>query len=139
MTLIGISVWLLVTLAAGAAALGVVLSGVRVIRENQSGLVIKRYGRSLASGRIIALNGEAGTRRGCCRRDGTSVCGAGATRSSRCRWSSCSPEKSRSSSRPTARPIPTERVLARAVACDNFQDADAFLRHHGGARPADPC
>ena len=27
--------------------------------------------------------------------------------------------------------IPSERVLARAVSCDNFQDAEAFLRNHG--------
>jgi len=27
--------------------------------------------------------------------------------------------------------IPAERVLARAVACDNYQDAEAFLRGHG--------
>ena len=29
------------------------------------------------------------------------------------------------------RPIPPERVLARHVACDNFQDAEAFLRGGG--------
>jgi uncharacterized membrane protein YqiK len=39
--------------------------------------------------------------------------------------------KSRSSWRLTARPIPSERVLAREVACDNFQDAEAFLRGGG--------
>ena len=27
--------------------------------------------------------------------------------------------------------IPSERVLGRAVACDNFQDAEAFLRGGG--------
>src|SRR5262245_18402157 len=41
-------------------ALAVVVSSVRVIREDQSGLVIKRFGRPLPSGRIIALDGEAG-------------------------------------------------------------------------------
>jgi hypothetical protein len=47
---------LLVALLLGAVALG----STRVIREDESGLVIKRFGRPLPSGRIIALNGEAG-------------------------------------------------------------------------------
>src|SRR6188472_1940606 len=37
-----------------------VAASTRVIREDESGLVIKRYGRPLPSGRLIALNGEAG-------------------------------------------------------------------------------
>ena len=41
-------------------ALMVVLSSIRVIKEDESGLVIKRFGQPLPSGRIIALNGEAG-------------------------------------------------------------------------------
>ena len=38
----------------------VVIASTRVIREDESGLVIRRYGRPLPSGRIIALSGEAG-------------------------------------------------------------------------------
>src|SRR5262245_22655535 len=41
-------------------ALLVVISGLWVIAEDESGLVIKRFGAPLASGRIIALDGEAG-------------------------------------------------------------------------------
>ena len=37
-----------------------VFSGTWMIAANQSGLVVKRFGPALASGRIIALNGEAG-------------------------------------------------------------------------------
>ncbi len=54
------------TLAIVAGAMGLlgvlllVLSGTWVIAENQSGLVIKRFGPPLASGQIIALDGEAG-------------------------------------------------------------------------------
>src|SRR4026209_1334242 len=40
--------------------LAVLLLGTRGIAEDESGLMIKRYGPPLASGRIIALNGEAG-------------------------------------------------------------------------------
>ena len=43
------------------ATLVVVLAlGLRVIHENESGLVIKRFGRPLAAGRLIATDGEAG-------------------------------------------------------------------------------
>jgi len=131
MTLFGISVWLLVTLAAGAAALGVVLSGVRVIRENQSGLVIKRYGRSLASGRIIALNGEAGYQ--------ARLLSPG-WHVGLWRWRYkvvkvpvvvVQPGEIALVVAADGEAIPAERVLARAVACDNFQDAEAFLRGHG--------
>ena len=34
--------------------------GVVVIGEQESGLVVKRYGRPLPAGRIIAIDGEAG-------------------------------------------------------------------------------
>src|SRR5262249_57308475 len=50
---LGVLVALLTTLV-------VVFVGTRVIREDQSGLVVKRFGPPLPSGRIIALDGEAG-------------------------------------------------------------------------------
>ena len=43
------------------AALALVLAlGLRIIHEHESGLVIKRFGRPLAPGRIVATDGEAG-------------------------------------------------------------------------------
>src|SRR5262245_30511100 len=52
-------------LAAAAAVLALVLFfrlvlGVRVIGEDEAGLLVKRMGRRLPPGRIIALDGEAG-------------------------------------------------------------------------------
>ena len=49
-------------IAVGAAAvlLAIMVSSTWIIRENESGLVIKKYGPALAAGRIIALDGEAG-------------------------------------------------------------------------------
>ena len=41
-------------------ALSVLLSALWIIAEDESGLVIKRFGPPLASGRILALDGEAG-------------------------------------------------------------------------------
>src|SRR5262245_11218239 len=130
MTLFGSNVWLFVVLA-GVAAIGFVLSGVRVIRENQSGLVIKRYGRPLASGRIIAINGEAGYQARMLP-PGWHV--------GLWRWRYklikvpvvvVQPGEIALVVAADGEAIPAERVLARAVDCDNFQDADAFLRHHG--------
>src|SRR4029453_5207395 len=56
MTLLGFSVSLVVFLALAV----VLVSGLRIIPGAQSGLVIKRYGRPLPVGRIVALGGEAG-------------------------------------------------------------------------------
>ena len=48
----------------GAGALALVLLFIwvqtRVIREDESGLVVRKFGRSLPMGRLIALKGEAG-------------------------------------------------------------------------------
>src|SRR5205085_10860443 len=43
-----------------AVAVAVILGSTWIIREDQSGLVIKKYGPPLASGRLVALDGEAG-------------------------------------------------------------------------------
>src|SRR5262249_54056658 len=52
---------LVVGLAALVSLAGfVTLWGMWVIRADESGLVVKRFGPPLASGRIIAVNGEAG-------------------------------------------------------------------------------
>jgi uncharacterized membrane protein YqiK len=123
--------WLTALGLLGLLAAFVAIGGVRIIRENESGLVIKRYGRNLPPGRIIALDGEAGyqaqmlppgwhfglfiwhyivkpvpmvvVRPG---EIALIVAADGAT-------------------------IPPERILAAAITCDQFQDADAFLRRGG--------
>ncbi len=53
--------WILASVALlFLVALFILAAGTWVIDESHSGLVIKRYGPPLASGRIIAMNGEAG-------------------------------------------------------------------------------
>ena len=42
------------------AALFLLLAGTWVIPENASGLVVKRFGKALAAGKLVALEGEAG-------------------------------------------------------------------------------
>ena len=55
-----VSFWVVAAAAIVCIAVGVVLSGLRIIGEDEAGLVIKRLGSTLASGRLIALEGEAG-------------------------------------------------------------------------------
>lgn len=49
-----------VALAAVMFIVVVLLSSLQVIGANQSGLVVRRFGKSLPSGRLIAMDGEAG-------------------------------------------------------------------------------
>lgn len=55
---LGFSMGVVVAVVGVLVLLG--LSGFVYIRENEVGVVIKRYGKPLPDGRIVALNGEAG-------------------------------------------------------------------------------
>ena len=123
--------WLAAIALGALAALFLLAGGVRVISEDRSGLVIKRFGRSLAPGRLVALGGEAGYQARLLPPGwhfglwhwrykvvsiglvevppgeiGLVVAADGAA-------------------------IPPERILGRAVECDHFQDAETFLRRGG--------
>jgi uncharacterized membrane protein YqiK len=120
-----------VVVSLALAALVVVLSGAWVIAENQSGLVVKRFGRPLASGRIIALNGEAGYQ--------ARLLSPG-WHFGLWRWRYkitkvpavvIDPGEIALVVAADGEAIPPERVLGRQVACNNFQDAEAFLKGHG--------
>jgi uncharacterized membrane protein YqiK len=114
-----------------ALALAFVVLGLRVIGPWESGLVIKRYGRPLSSGRIIARSGEAGYQARLL---------APGWHLGLWRW------KYKVVTVPTVvvpagevalvvaadgAAVPPERVLGREVPCDNFQDAEAFLTGGG--------
>ena len=127
------SLVLYAALAGGVAALVVVVLvlGTVVIHEQESGLVIRRYGRALPVGRIIATNGEAGFQ--------AELLPPG--------WHfplwpwKYKVEKVALVDVPAGEiavvvakdgaAIPSHRVLAREVACDNFQDASTFLSGSG--------
>ena len=107
------------------------LSGTWVIAEDESGLVIKRFGPPLASGRIIALDGEAGYQ--------ARLLSPG-WHFGMWRWRYkvekipvmvVQPSEIAVIVAADGKAIPPERVLGRQVACDNFQDAEAFLRGGG--------
>jgi uncharacterized membrane protein YqiK len=114
-----------------AAGLLLAWLGTWLIRENQSGLVIKRYGRPLPSGRLIARNGEAGYQ--------ARLLSPGIHvgwwiwryRIVKVPVVVVQPGEIALVVAADGEPAAAERVLARAVSCDNFQDADAFLAKGG--------
>jgi uncharacterized membrane protein YqiK len=105
--------------------------GVRTIDENQSGLVIKRYGASLPPGRVLALNGEAGYQARLLPPGWHVGYWAWRYRVERIPMVVVPAGEIALIVAADGGGIPPERILAREVACDSFQDAEAFLRHGG--------
>jgi uncharacterized membrane protein YqiK len=125
------------TLAIVAGAMGllgvlvIVLLGAWVIAENQSGLVIKRFGPPLASGTIIALDGEAGYQARMLPPGWHFWLWRWRYKVVKVPVIVVQPGEIALVVAADGRAIPPERVLGRQVACDNFQDAEAFLRGEG--------
>lgn len=116
----------------GAALFAPLLLGLVVIRENQVGVVIKKFSnRSLPAGHFIALNGEAGYQAD--------------TLPPGLHFGYWFWQFNVAKSRVTVVPqgeialvvaaagesIPAERILGKVVLCDNFQDARKFLLNGG--------
>ena len=125
--------WWITSVVAGVALVAVltVFANTWVIAADESGLVVKRFGPPLASGRIIALNGEAGYQ--------ARLLPPG-WHFGLWRWRYRVVTVPATIVRPgdialvaaaDGAAIPTERVLAKTVPCDNFQDAEAFLTRGG--------
>ena len=126
--------FLLELIAGGAALLllaVVIWLGTRSIREDESGLVIKRFGPALASGRIIARDGEAGYQARMLSPGWLFGLWRWRYKVIRVPLVVVQPGEIALVVAADGAAIPSERVLARAVACDNFQDAEAFLRGGG--------
>ena len=118
-------------LALALGALLLVLSGAWVIGEQESGLVIKKFGRPLPPGRLIALNGEAGYQ--------ARMLSPG-WHFGLWRWQYKVARIPVVQVRPgdialvvakDGECIPSERILGKEVDCDRFQDAEDFLRNGG--------
>ncbi|MFO0595377.1 MAG: SPFH domain-containing protein [Myxococcaceae bacterium] len=105
--------------------------GTAVIAEDESGLVVKKFGKALPAGRLIAVNGEAGYQ--------AELLPPG-WHFGLWRWK----YKVERVPMVTVRPgeialvvaadgaaIPSERILGHEVDCDDFQDARAFLENGG--------
>ncbi|HEX2452273.1 MAG TPA: SPFH domain-containing protein [Vicinamibacterales bacterium] len=114
-----------------ALALVVSLWGMWIIRADQSGLVVKRFGPPLASGRIIAVNGEAGYQARMLPPGWHFGYWRGRYRIVKVPVVVVEPGQIALVVAADGAAIPPERVLGRQVACDNFQDAEAFLRDGG--------
>src|SRR5262245_1254874 len=112
-------------------ALVVVLTSIRVIKEDESGLVIKRFGQPLPSGRIIALKGEAGYQARLLSPGWHFGLWRWQFKVERVPMMVVEPGEIAVVVAADGEAIPPERVLARAVPCDHYQDAEGFLRNHG--------
>ena len=107
------------------------VASTRIIKENESGLIIKRFGPALPSGRIIALDGEAGYQARLLSPGWHFGLWRFRYKVVRVPMVVIEPGEIAVVVAADGDAIPPERVLARAVACDHFQDAEAFLRNHG--------
>ena len=119
--------------AAILAGLGaiVVLSSIRVIKEDESGLVIKRFGPPLPSGGIIALNGEAGYQARLLSPGWHFGLWRWEYKVERVPMVVIQPGEIALVVAADGETIPPERVLAHTVACNDYQDAEGFLVNHG--------
>jgi uncharacterized membrane protein YqiK len=107
------------------------VGGVRYIRENESGLVIKRFGASLPPGRIIAIDGEAGYQARLLPPGWHLAYWKWQYRVETVPMVVVRPGQIALAVASDGASIPSGRILAREVACDHFQDAEAFLRKGG--------
>lgn len=124
---------LYVWVAAGIALAGLALValGIVIIGAQESGLVTKRFGRELPAGRLIATRGEAGYQ--------ARMLPPG-VHLGLWRWKysirkvplvEVEPGQIALVVAKDGTAIPAERVLAHAIACDDFQDATRFLDEGG--------
>src|SRR5262245_45329076 len=126
--------YLWITIGAAAVAfiaLLLVASSTWMIAAYQSGLVVKRFGRPLASGRIVALNGEAGYQARLLSPGWHFGYWRWRYRVIRVPTIIVKPGEIALVVAADGAAMPSERVLGKTVPCDNFQDAEAFLTRGG--------
>ncbi|MBW4470921.1 MAG: flotillin family protein [Stenomitos rutilans HA7619-LM2] len=107
------------------------ITGLVIISEQEVGVVVKKFGGRLPAGRLIALNGEAGYQAD--------------TLAPGWHWG-LFPWQYNVQKQPMivvpqgeiallvandGAPVPAERILAKVVPCDNYQDARKFLTNSG--------
>jgi len=127
--LLPLYIWIAAAVAIAVVAL--VALGIVVIGAQESGLVTKRFGRALPAGRLIATRGEAGYQ--------AHMLPPG-VHLGLWRWKysirkvplvEVEPGQIALVVAKDGTAIPPERVLAHAIACDDFQDATRFLDEGG--------
>ncbi len=116
----------------GGLAGGLVfLASVRIIRENESGLVIRRFGRSLPQSSLIALNQEAGYQADLLLPGWHFWMWPWQFSVVKVPLLVVPPGEIALLVAADGKAIPSDRILARAVACDDFQNTRAFLQNGG--------
>ncbi|MBT9556976.1 MAG: flotillin family protein [Myxococcales bacterium] len=105
--------------------------GLVVIGEDESGLLVRRYGRDLPPGRLIALDGEAGYQAKLLMPGWHFGYWPWKFKIVRVKMIVVRPEELALVVAVDGAEIPTDRILGRDVACDRFQDAEAFIQHGG--------
>src|SRR5215831_5353105 len=122
--------WVASGLLVGAGVF-VLLLGTWVIPENASGLVVKRFGRPLPAGRLVALDGEAGYQARLLSPGWYFGLWRWAYRVQKIPLVVVRPGEIGLVAAADGKPVPSERMLGREVACTDFQDARAFLQGGG--------
>lgn len=105
--------------------------GLVVIDEDHAGLVIRRYGPALPPGRLVATMGEAGAQARMLSPGWYFGYWPWKTKVIKVPLVEVAPGQVALVIANDGAPIPPERALAREVACDDYQNADAFLRSGG--------
>src|SRR6185436_9154541 len=125
---------LTIALAGGGLLTLLVLAlmfGIVVIREHESGLVVRRYGPPLPAGRIIATRGEAGFQARMLPPGWHFPLWSWKYRITKVPLVEVPPGEIALVVAKDGAAIPAARVLGRELACDNFQDAVRFLEEGG--------
>jgi uncharacterized membrane protein YqiK len=111
--------------------LAVVGAGLVVIREDESGLLVRKYGRALPPGRLIALDGEAGYQAAMLPPGWHFPVWSWKYRVTKVPVIDVSPGEIGLVVAADGEAAPSERLLGAEVECDQFQNAEAFLRNGG--------
>ncbi len=124
--------WLLVALGgAGLVSAFLVLAGTWTIAEDEAGLVIKKFGKALPPGRLLALEGEAGYQADLLPPGWHVGLWSWRYRVVKVPMVVVRPGEIALVVANDGDSIPTERILGHEVDCDDFQDARAFLTDGG--------
>jgi len=118
-------------IALGAAGLFLLVSGTWVIAEDEAGLVIKKFGKPLPPGRLIARSGEAGYQAELLPPGWHFGLWGWKYRVQKVPVVTVRPGEIALVVAADGEAIPAERILGHEVDCDDFQDAVAFLENGG--------
>ncbi len=131
MTLTSFPLWTLAVGGGALFALWLLYAGAWIIRENESGLVIKKFGRALPPGRILALEGEAGYQADLLAPGWHFGLWSWKYKVFKVPMLIVQPGEIALVVAADGDAIPSERILGREVESDDFQDARAFLTNGG--------